>query len=613
MDLFSAVGISLFGYDHSVPEWDIPLFTVYRQKHCLLLKYLITVFLAASCTTQLWPQQVPASQKSITAKEPGAHNVACPRPLAGAQLSFPEDLRSQNGILRVNLTFKSSREMNGNMRYCYIADDGTESPTLRVKPGDLLILKLKNALSLTAASKPVSLHSSSGAKTCTASGMSSFSTNIHFHGLFTPPVCHQDDVLNTMIEPSRHAFEYRIRIPKNQPPGLYWYHPHVHGLTEAQVLGGASGALVVEGIERANQAIAGLPERVLVIRDLLPPKSVETSVSPLDKIYISEKPTKDLSFNFIPILYPDYVGPVFSVKPSEKQFWRVLNASADTQIDLQLRFNLKAQPLGLVAWDGIPISSGGRGEDSVHWQNHIPIPPGGRAEFIMAGPPLGTRATLMTLGVETSPFIDDEDNPSQAGVPQDQDDNTPPRPLATIVASTNAPEFHPKLISSLPANYLIEGSLAKAKPIRQRKLYFSEEVRDPKNPSSSTTFYITEEGHAPAAFDPTLGIPNITVRQGDVENWVIENRSQELHTFHIHQTHFLVMERDGVPVHEPYLRDTVNVPFWDGNSQEYPSITLRMDFRSSSIIGTFPYHCHILQHEDAGMMGLVQVKPAIRK
>lgn len=70
-----------------------------------------------------------------------------------------------------------------------------------------------------------------------------------------------------MIEPGAPLFEYRLRVPENTPAGLYWYHPHPHGFTKAQVLGGASGALIVEGIEKANPLTAGRPERVLVIRD----------------------------------------------------------------------------------------------------------------------------------------------------------------------------------------------------------------------------------------------------------------------------------------------------------------------------------------------------------
>ena len=131
-------------------------------------------------------------------------------------------------------------------------------------------------------------------------------------------------------------------------------------------------------------------------------------------------------------------------------------------------------------------------------------------------------------------------------------------------------------------------------------------MKDPKNPRTSTDFLVTEDGKVPAVFDPAAP-PNITVRQGDVEDWIIENRSQEAHTFHIHQVHFMVLERENKTVQEDYLRDTIDLPFWDGVSPEYPSVKLRIDFRDPAIIGTFPYHCHILQHEDGGMMGTVRV------
>jgi FtsP/CotA-like multicopper oxidase with cupredoxin domain len=101
--------------------------------------------------------------------------------------------------------------------------------------------------------------------------------------------------------------------------------------------------------------------------------------------------------------------------------------------------------------------------------------------------------------------------------------------------------------------------------------------------------------------------PNMTVKQGEVEDWIIENRSQELHAFHIHQLHFLLEESNGVHVDEPFLRDTINVGSWDGKSASYPSVKLRMDFRSPQLVGTFVYHCHLLEHEDGGMMGTIHV------
>ncbi|MGA9630659.1 MAG: multicopper oxidase domain-containing protein, partial [Candidatus Acidiferrales bacterium] len=145
--------------------------------------------------------------------------------------------------------------------------------------------------------------------------------------------------------------------------------------------------------------------------------------------------------------------------------------------------------------------------------------------------------------------------------------------------------------------------------VRTRTLYFSEQPHDPNDPNSHTDFFITVEGQTPKVFDPSDRTPDIIAQQGDVEDWVIENRTRELHAFHIHQLHFMLVEWNGVPVDEPLLRDTINVAYWDGKSKQYPSVKLRMDFRDPNIVGTFVYHCHLLEHEDGGMMGVIQVLP----
>ncbi len=143
------------------------------------------------------------------------------------------------------------------------------------------------------------------------------------------------------------------------------------------MLGGASGALIVEGVERANPELAGLPERVLVIRDqdLVNPDAepVKTDTVPppivlrdaegdiLNTGTGTGKPAKDLSINFVPVPYPEYRPAVIATKPSEREFWRVLNASAITYLDLQILVNGTPQLLGVVALDGIPINQNGSG------------------------------------------------------------------------------------------------------------------------------------------------------------------------------------------------------------------------------------------------------------
>src|SRR5579862_1084446 len=143
----------------------------------------------------------------------------CVRPAPGSDVAEPEDLRSKNGVLDVELFYRKIIDTNGSAHYCYIAPDGSEAPNLRVRPGDLLILRLKNEIApdpldspqsndapsapvvTKAGAKPVSTHTMAMSGECAGKEMTASATNIHFHGLDVPPVCHQDDVLNTLIEP----------------------------------------------------------------------------------------------------------------------------------------------------------------------------------------------------------------------------------------------------------------------------------------------------------------------------------------------------------------------------------------------------------------------------
>jgi FtsP/CotA-like multicopper oxidase with cupredoxin domain len=535
-----------------------------------------------------------------------------PRPPAGSEVPEPEDLRSQNGTLEVDIYYRNFLD-HGQVRYSYSYADGREAPTLRVHPGDQLILRLHNNL------QPLA-HARVGAVThmvstymppapCGDGAMDGLSTNLHFHGLTVPPVCHQDDVIGTLIPPGTCPFEYRFQIPRDEPPGTYWYHPHVHGFTDPQVEGGASGALIVEGIEHANKFLAGMRERVFVIRDepLLNPDALPSKESSAQPPLLRDpegdilntgtgggKPARDLSINFVPVAFPDYMPATITVKPAEYELWRVVNAAAVTYLDLQILQGGVPQAMGLVSLDGVPITKNGAIPNRVLWQGHMLIPPGGRISFVYRTPPAGTQATWITAAVDTGP----------AG------ENDPIRPLAKIISRADAP----KAPSTLPAvaspfAAAISAWLGDVKPVRERKLYFSEQSSDPKDPNSPTLFFITVDGQQPKVYDPH-SLPDIVVHQGDVEDWTIENRSHELHAFHIHQIHFLLVGWNGAPVNDTFLRDTINIPYWDGKSAAYPSVKLRMDFRDPNSVGTFVYHCHLLEHEDGGMMGTIRVEPA---
>jgi FtsP/CotA-like multicopper oxidase with cupredoxin domain len=528
----------------------------------------------------------------------------CPRPAPASVVAEPQDLRSTHGVLKVDLTLRNEKAGDGTTRYCYLLGDGSQAPTLRLEPGDLLILRLKNGL-LDLGEKSAHQHQARGTDPCNSGAMTLTSTNLHFHGLTLPPICHQDDVLKTSIQPTDPPFEYRFRIPAAEPPGLNWYHPHIHGFSSKQVLGGASGALVVEGVERANPELAGLPERVLVIRDqdLVHPDAVPVDSPTSMQAQIVDrdgdaantgtgagKPAKDLSVNFVPVPYPDYPTATIAMRPGERQLWRVVNATSVTYLNLATLYKrgpkFRPQWIGLVAIDGVPLKGGGGPAHATQWRDSIVVSPGARVEFIVEGPPVGAGAMLVTKTVNTGP----------AG------ENDPNRPLISMIGTPDAAAPH----SSLPATAAASSTpplpwLGNVTPTRLRKLYFSED---------ESKFYLTVDGQTPATFDPANLTPNIVVKQGDVEDWIIENRSSERHAFHIHQIHFEVLERLGLPVNEPFVRDTVDVPFYTAAMQHYPSIKVRMDFRDPNTVGTFVYHCHLLDHEDGGMMGVIRVEPA---
>jgi FtsP/CotA-like multicopper oxidase with cupredoxin domain len=533
-----------------------------------------------------------------------AADQVCARFATGSATTAPPELKSLNGVLEVTFKFLTTTDSQGLVRYCYVTDTGLEAPTLRVNPGDQLIIHFQNDLPAASASSTsdnmagmkMSLSNNSTTSNSTTSSssacngaMSATATNIHFHGTNVTPVCGQDEVVHTLIQPGQ-SFDYNVQIPQNEPPGLYWYHPHPHGFSEGQVQGGATGALIVEGLQNVDPALAGLTERTFVIRDQLLPASEANDTN---------IPAWDLSINYVPVTYPSYTPAVIQTNPSQQELWRVANTAADTILNLQYVVNGTPQAMQVVAIDGYPIASGSSGQLSES-ETSILLPPGARAEFVVTTPSVGATAQLITQNWDTGP----------------DGDFDPTRTIANIVSQNGIEGSSASsggAVKQLPSHAVLTrvtrfAALAAATPIAQRNLQFSEVLEDPTNPNSPTNFFITEEGQQPELFNMN-NPPNIVVHSGTVEDWVVENTALEDHIFHIHQIHFQVLEVNGQAVNDPAIRDTVDLPFWSG-SGAYPSVKLRMDFRDPNIVGTFVYHCHILQHEDAGMMGAIQVLPS---
>ena len=506
-------------------------------------------------------------------------DAQCPdRPNPGTVVQDPLSLNSVNGTLKAELTMRHSVDAGGYNHYCmnYATSKGdVEAPTLRLKQGDRLVLDVKDRIVSDDDSTAMEAMDMSvpGAKICGDSGtMTLSSTNVHFHGLNVSPHCHQDDVLTTLIQPGKPAFQFNIPIPKNEPPGLYWYHPHVHGFTEFQVNGGAAGALIVEGMEKVRPEVAGLTERVFIIRQ-------QYLVPWVPGPY-------QLTINYEVSAFPTFPAPIIKMKPNEKQFWRVANATIQDFMPLQVWFNGKPQKLELIALDGYPLAK-------PRFEETILLPPASRAEFIVQGPAQDNEAVFMSLGYSTGP----------TGNPDLQQE------LAKIQVSADAK--YPQETKTAqptvrtPMGKLKFAGLSQQKPTAVRKLYFSEEFGGTNGPIQ---FYITVDGQKQQVFKGNEK-PVITTHVGAVEDWLVENRALETHAFHMHQIHFLVTEVDGKPVKNQDLRDTIEIPFWEGPGHPYHSVKMRMDFRDPTIAGTFVFHCQILLHEDLGMMHKILVLP----
>ncbi len=516
-------------------------------------------------------------------------DAICPRFAPGSVLPAPADLHSQNGVLELTLLFKSTVDRAGLTRYCYVTDTGLESPTLHVNPGDELVIHFQNALpagaAATSPAMPRMMHghqASDGPNNdCAGGAMGPATTNLHFHGLNVAPTCHQDEVITTLVQPA-DVFDYTVQIPADEPTGLYWYHPHPHGFSAGQVLGGAAGALIVDGIENVNPQVANLTQRVFVLRDQrLPPAAPGSPTPPAGQAAL------DLSVNFVPVTAPAYTTPVLQTPAGASEFWRVLNAAADTQMQLQYVIGGVPQPLQVVAVDGVPIGQG-TGSIQALTQTSIVLGPGARAEFIAVTPKAGQQGQLVTQAIDTG----------AAG------SVTPARPLATIVPQAGTAAAAARLGAVRTAVRLTRfASLNAAAAASRRLLYFSESTQSP-----GPAYYITVQGQTPTAY--VMGAPpSVVLHQGATEEWVVENRTLEDHVFHIHQTRFQTLAINGESLSDPALRDTITVPHWSG-SGPYPSVKLLIDFRPANIVGTFVYHCHILSHEDLGMMAAIQVLPS---
>jgi suppressor of ftsI len=473
------------------------------------------------------------------------------------ELPEPPVVSARNGVAKVALT-AAVNPATGLPTFVYEGMPGV-IPTIRVAAGDTIVVDVTNDLLPT--------HNMAD------------DMNLHFHGLGVSPRAPSDDVLGMLAQPGQ-SLHYVVHVGKTQQPGLYWYHPHVHGETSFQVgESGMSGALVVEGLTRHLPGLAKMHERIIIVRDTgIGPNGIRRGnpdgmdgmggARALPQTLNNDPCGPELGLT---ASLNGAVNPVITIAPGEKQFFRVVNAAGHKTLKLAV----DGEMLEVVAIDGFALDTY-PGTPPTLREASIVMPPASRAEFVVTGPRSGF-AKFRTLCYDSGPV----------------GDRDPEIDLARLVAphrkaNGDAVAMGPLTVGApLPRN---EYTTALPPVAARRTVVFSE---------SATHFLIN--GKTFSISDP----PMFVVHTGTVEEWHVINITREIHDFHIHQIHFLVKEINGVKVAHPFWADSTVIPHRrsDGSNG---SLVLLMDFRNPAIKGVFVFHCHILDHEDHGMMAKIQ-------
>jgi len=466
-------------------------------------------------------------------------------------LPEPPQVQAKNHVVSLTL-----HAVNENGRDAFAFNGEAVAPVIRASPGDVLKITYINDLP---AKSP---------ETCAINPCMDM-TNLHFHGLTVSPNAPQDDVLTMLAKPGQ-VLHYSVEIPRDHEPGLFWYHTHPHGESHRQVLDGMSGAIVIEGIERYSPEVERLRERVIVVRG----RSLEhdpNAAALMRDVEIPLGPCGSAAGSASEIFTVNgAVRPRIEIAPQERQFWRIVNASADRYLDLQL----DGQTFEAVALDGMPLTYH-EPKNTTRTANHFLLSPAGRLEAIVTGPPSGTRSALRTLCVDTG--ADGDPNPGMV--------------LADLVqtkpgSSTNQiPKQSHGTENRRPVYKPVD-----VEPLEKTSADFIVTFTEDKN-----GFYINGKKFAMDAS------PMTSARVGTYQHWRIVNQSNELHPFHIHQVHFLAYAENGRPLAQPAWLDTVNVPVGS-------TVDVILDFTNPIIKGMSVFHCHLLNHEDKGMMAKILIK-----
>jgi len=393
-------------------------------------------------------------------------------------------------------------------------------------------------------------------------------TNLHVHGLHVSPQDNSDNVF-IAIAPGE-AFAYKYQLPEDHPPGVYWYHPHHHGNVADQLFGGLYGAIIVQD----PHAVAATRERVLVISDIsLAADGSVAKAHPMDMMMGREGNV---------VLVNGQVNPTLQARPEERERWRIINACTSRYLHLELDGH-KVELLG--------IDSGRYAEPRT--VDDVVLTPGNRADLLVT-------ATAGTWAVRAVAV-----DRGGMGMMHGRLGSAAPGQTKTTLATFEVNGTPTEALDGFSQQFAPRDLRAEAVTAK-RELVFgmtmgmgggrgmgqgtatSGATRDP----GMMEFTINGE-----VFDPDR--VDITAGSGSIEEWTLKNTSPMDHPVHLHVWPMQLIETQGQTVQDLQWQDVVNVP---ANS----NVTVRIAF--DNFVGKTVYHCHVLDHEDLGMMGVIEVR-----
>lgn len=499
------------------------------------------------------------------------------------KFAIPREIRSEKKRLDVELVVAYADKTLGSTPVRLRTYNGElVGPTLRAKAGDTLYITLRNNLPNVATPGPLNSHHEWN------------TTNLHFHGLHVAPQGRPDaESDNVLLELQPGGVQkYEVRIPRNHVAGTFWYHAHKHGSTSAHVSSGMAGALIIERDDNKNNLdavpeVKAATEKVLLFQQVAFIVKGGTGV-------IERGTQQELNQMFGPTgwvnsgHYTTVNGqelPLITLAPGEVQRWRMIHGGFREKLLLQLQRD-PASPGGPPAIDFNEIAVDGLPLGKLNTVPTIEMYPGYRSDVLVKAPL--TPGNYLLIDAAASPAN------TLLG-------NAKPRTyIAKVVVAGAKVNRDLPTPDRLAPHRLV--SLDASGPVVQRAFY-----------GINSKGFVIAEQDAPAGQEIQGEPYNPSVARrlplGATEKWHIGTRNFDdptaapTHPFHIHTNPFEVISI----VDQSGREKLTGGPIWRDTIAMNPGDTITFVTRYDDFVGEFVQHCHILDHEDQGMMQKIQI------